>query len=171
MKLSDLKRFDLIYVGTPYTKYKGGIEVAFVDACKLTARLMSEGLKVYSPIAHTHPLAIHGGLNPIDHEVWLPFDEAMMAKSDAILVAMMAGWEASFGIHYEIRVFIEASKPVYFLDPADLGVEIVTDDERAQFRSSTDSVRLGPESFTPAVPDSEILEIARAAAALGEERS
>jgi hypothetical protein len=33
------------------------------------------------------------------------------------------------------------------------------------------SVRLGPESFTPAVPDSEIVEIARAAAVLGEERN
>lgn len=35
----------------------------------------------------------------------------------------------------------------------------------------TYSVRLGPESFAPVVPDREVIEIARAAAALGEERS
>jgi hypothetical protein len=171
MKLSDLKKYGLIYVGTPYSKYPGGIEPAFVDAAKLTARLMSEGLKVYSPIAHTHPLAIYGGLDPFDHSIWLPFDGAMMNKSDAILVAMMAGWEASLGIRHEIQVFIEADKPVYFLDPADLGVEVVSDEERAQFRSDADSVRLGPESFTPAIPDSEIIETARAADDLGRERS
>lgn len=32
------------------------------------------------------------------------------------------------------------------------------------------SVRLGPESFTPAIPDTETAAIARTAAALGEER-
>lgn len=44
--------------------------------------------------------------------------------------------------------------------------------ERAQEAKerASQSVRLGPESFTPAVPDAEIVEIARAAAALGEER-
>jgi hypothetical protein len=34
----------------------------------------------------------------------------------------------------------------------------------------TYSVRLGPESFAPVVPDDETVEIARTAAALGEER-
>lgn len=135
MKLSDLKRYDLVYVGTPYSRYPGGIEPAFVDAAKLTARLMSEGLKVYSPIAHTHPLAIYGGLDPFDHSIWLPFDAAMMEKSDAMIVAMMAGWESSFGIRHEIQVFVEAGKPVYFLDPAELGVEVATFEEREQFRS------------------------------------
>jgi hypothetical protein len=133
MKLSDLKCFDLIYVGTPYSKYPGGVELAFVDAAKLTARLMTEGLKVYSPIAHTHPLAVHGGLDPFDHSIWLPFDATMMEKSDAMIVAMMQGWESSFGIRHEIQVFVEAGKPIYFLDPADLGVEVATDEERAQF--------------------------------------
>ena len=135
MKLDDLKKFDLIYVGTPYTRYPGGIEVAFIDACRLTAQLLSEGLCVYSPIAHTHPLAIHGGLDPLDHSIWLPFDAAIMEKSDAMVVAMMTGWEASYGVRHEIQVFVEAGKPVYFLDPAVLSVEVATLEEREQFRS------------------------------------
>lgn len=120
MKLSDLKQFALIYVGTPYTKYVGGIDQAFTDACKLTARLMREGLKVYSPIAHTHPLAIHGGLDPLDLSIWLPFDGAMIDKSDAMIVAMLADWETSTGIRHEIQAFTEAGKPVFFLRPDDL---------------------------------------------------
>lgn len=134
MKLSDLKKYDLLYVGTPYSKYPGSIEAAFKDACFLTGRLLTAGLRVYSPIAHTHPVAIHGGLDPMDHSIWLPFDAAMMAKADAMLVAMMATWESSFGIRHEIQVFIEAGKPVYFLDPLDLGIEVATLEEREQFR-------------------------------------
>lgn len=115
MKLEDLKRFDLIYVGTPYTKYPTGIEGAFIDACKLTARLMQVGLKVYSPIAHTHPLAIYSGLDPLDLSIWLPFDAAMMGKADAMLVAMMSGWETSTGIKHEIQAFTDVGKPVFYL--------------------------------------------------------
>jgi hypothetical protein len=122
MNLSDLEKFKLIYVGTPYTKYAGGVDAAFIDACKLTARLLREGLKVYSPIAHTHPIAVHGGIDPLDHSVWLPFDGAMIDKSDAMIVAMLPGWETSRGVRHEIHAFIESSKPVFFLNPDDLAI-------------------------------------------------
>jgi Domain of unknown function (DUF1937) len=135
MRLADLKKFDLIYIGTPYSKYPGGIEVAFIDACRLTAQLLSEGLNVYSPIAHTHPISVHGGIDPMDLSIWLPFDAAMMGKADAMIVAMMAGWESSTGVRHEIQAFIEVGKPVYFLDLTDLGVEVATTEEREQFRS------------------------------------
>jgi hypothetical protein len=117
MKLLDLKQFDLIYVGQPFTKYPGGIESAFIDGCKLTARLLRLGLKVYSPIAHAYPLALYGEIDPVDLTIWLPFDAAMMGKSDAMLVAMMSGWETSKGIRHEIEVFTEAGKPIFYLPP------------------------------------------------------
>lgn len=120
MKLSDLKSYALIYVGTPYSKWADGLDAAFVEASKLTARLMQAGLKVYSPIAHTHPLAVYGNIDPLDHSIWLPFDGAMMDKADAMIVAMMDGWETSKGVRHEIEVFTEAGKPVFFLNPADL---------------------------------------------------
>lgn len=122
MKLRDLKHFALIYVGTPYSKWADGLDAAFVEASKLTARLMQEGLRVYSPIAHTHPLAIHGNIDPLDHDIWLPFDGAMMDKSDAMIVAMMTGWFESKGVRHEIDVFNVAGKPVFFLNPETLDI-------------------------------------------------
>ncbi len=116
MTISALYDFDLIYVGTPYTRYKGGIERAFVDACKITARLIELGLNVYSPIAHTHPIAVHGGLNPVDLTLWLDFDAAMMMKADAMIVARLPGWKESSGVRHEIDVFTLAKKPVFHLD-------------------------------------------------------
>jgi nucleoside 2-deoxyribosyltransferase len=133
MKLEHLKKYDLIYVGTPYTKYPAGIHAAFVDACRLTARLLREGLKVYSPIAHTHPIAIHGEIDPLDLAVWLPFDAAIMDKSDAMIVGMLPDWERSTGVKHEIQAFVAAGKPVYFMSPDDLSYEPCSAKERAIF--------------------------------------
>lgn len=110
----------LCYLATPYSKYPPGIEQAFVDAAKLAALLLPSGLKVYSPIAHTHPLAIHGKIDPLDHAIWMPFDEAMMTAADVLLVAHMHGWQESYGIAHEIRFFENAGKPIFDLDPKTL---------------------------------------------------
>lgn len=118
MNISDLKSYPLIYVGTPYTRYPAGIEAAFEGACKITARLLQEGLRVYSPIAHTHPIAIHGKIDPLDLNVWLPFDAAIMGKSDAMIVAQMDTWNQSTGVRHEVETFRAAGKPVFYLCPS-----------------------------------------------------
>lgn len=122
--IATLQVFDLIYLATPYSKYPGSLELAFRDAARLTAKLLKEGVSVYSPIAHTHPIAIHGDIDPLDHSIWLKFDEAMMEKADALVVAMMPTWEISYGIGKEIEWFLEHDKPIYYLNPEDMGVSI-----------------------------------------------
>lgn len=121
-RIEDLRDFDLLYVGTPYTRYRGGIEAAFREACKVTARLVAAGVNVYSPIAHTHPIAIHGGLDPLDLTLWLDFDAAMMMKADGMIVARLDGWKESSGVRHEIEVFQTAGKPVFHLDCTTLEV-------------------------------------------------
>lgn len=120
--MKSLTEFPLVYLATPYSKYEPGIEQAFVDASALSARMMSAGVKVYSPIAHTHPLAIHGNLDPYDHTIWLPFDQAMMDASAACVVATMPGWQESFGIQHEIKWFGDAGRPIFYVDPETLAV-------------------------------------------------
>lgn len=112
------KSTGISYLATPYTKYPCGIEQAFIDAAKLAARLMLAGVRVYSPIAHTHPLAIHGNIDPLDHAIWMPFDEAMMAVADTLIVAHMDGWENSYGMKLEIDFFDRAGKPIFDLNPS-----------------------------------------------------
>lgn len=112
----------LAYVATPYSKYHLGIEKAFMHASALTGRLLREGVKAYSPIAHTHPIAVHGNIDPYAHDVWLPFDEAMMTKSDSLLIATMPGWQDSKGVQHEVEFFNRLSKPVWYLDPYTLEV-------------------------------------------------
>lgn len=114
-------REPLAYLATPYSKYENGnLELAFRDAARLAAQIMIAGIKVYSPIAHTHPLAVYGDIDPLDHDIWLPFDEAMMTASDVLIVARMKGWDQSKGIAHEIQFFERAGKPIFDLDPITL---------------------------------------------------
>ena len=112
-----------VYLATPYSKYKGGdLEAAFRDAAAIAGELLRRGVSIYSPIAHTHPIAVYGGIDPADHDIWLPFDMAMMRACEALLVAQMDGWENSYGMAYEIDVFRAAGKPIYYLDPETMSV-------------------------------------------------
>jgi hypothetical protein len=112
----------LAYLATVYSKHKLGLEAAFIEASKLAARLLVSGIKVYSPIAHTHPLAYYGGLDLLDLSIWLPFDEAMMERADVLIVAHMEGWRESKGITHEIAFFERAEKPIFDLDPETLSM-------------------------------------------------
>lgn len=111
---ADLTRHKLVYLGSPYTKYEAGLDAAFRDVSAFAAMLLQDGVRVYSPIAHTHPIAIYGNLDPRNHDIWMPFDQAMMDAADAMCIADMSGWRESYGVQFEIAYFRAAGKPVYF---------------------------------------------------------
>ena len=104
----------LWYMASPYARYKEGHEAAFRDASRAAALLMKRGLAVYSPIVHSHPIAIHGGIDPVNHEFWMNVDSHMMARCDGLAVVMMDGWEHSRGIAHEREAFQLASKPIVY---------------------------------------------------------
>lgn len=110
----------LCYFASPYTHFEGGGSIgrenAFVDASQIAGRLIKQGLKIYSPIAHTHPIAEFGGLDPLDMAIWQPLNEAMLAACQVLIVAHMAGWEDSLGMAHEIKRAETWRMPVYDLD-------------------------------------------------------
>jgi hypothetical protein len=103
------------YMATPYSKYEQGIHVAFLHACQAAAWLVRHGVPAYSPIAHTHPIALHGEMDPLDHDIWLPADRPMMDAAGGLLIVRMPGWSRSYGIQVEADVFAAAGKPVEYL--------------------------------------------------------
>jgi hypothetical protein len=105
------------YLASPYSKYPDGLENAFRDVCKSTAYLIGEGVKVYSPIAHTHPIAIHGGMDPLDHGIWLPADEPLMRAAHGLIICMMETWRESYGIGVEIENFKDRGRPIIYMAP------------------------------------------------------
>lgn len=111
-RLRAIEKYQFWYMATPYSKYVDGIEAAFHDAAKGVARLVSEGVKAYSPIVHFHPAAIHGGLDPLDLKLWMPANEPMMHAAWGLIVYQLPGWEDSYGVECEICAFRQLGKPV-----------------------------------------------------------
>lgn len=110
------------YLGSPFTNYADGPETAFIEITKIAARLAWMDIKVFAPIILTYPMAIHGGLDPFNHEFWMDFDKPMMDAANGLIIAMMQSWEKSQGIKFEIDEFEAATKPVFYLDPETLEI-------------------------------------------------
>jgi hypothetical protein len=117
----------LVYLASPYSKYEYGIDEAAHQVARIAGHLIKNGVTAYSPIAHTHAIALAANIDPLDHSIWLPFDEIMMAYCDAMCIALMDGWQDSIGVRYEIEQFRGKRwdpknppigiKPVYYIDP------------------------------------------------------
>jgi sugar phosphate isomerase/epimerase len=106
----------MIYLATPYTHADPAVMHArFERACEHAGKLMQQGLVVFCPIAHTHPIAVRCDL-PRDWVFWRQFDEAFIAASKRVVVVKMPGWEVSAGIAAEIEIAQRLHKPVEYLD-------------------------------------------------------
>lgn len=114
----------LNYLATPYSKYPEGVHIAFVLASQAAGRLVARGIHVYSPIAHTHPVAIYGNLDLYDHTLWLPLDEHFMDAAKRLLVVKMPGWDTSRGITHEIEFFRARQKAIYLLEWPSLEIKV-----------------------------------------------
>jgi len=86
----------------------------FEEACRIAGELMGQGLVVFSPIAHTHPIAV-ACLLPRDWQYWEKFDREFIAASDKVVVAKMHGWKESRGVRAEIEIASGLGKPVEYL--------------------------------------------------------
>jgi nucleoside 2-deoxyribosyltransferase len=121
--LALLRKYKCIYLATPYTLHRGGPEMAWAESSKLGGDLIAEGIKVFSPIAHSHSICEHSDLDPLDHDLWLDQDEFFMDVCDALVVATFVGWENSYGISQEVGYFRSNKKPIHYLDP--IALELV----------------------------------------------
>ena len=102
------------YLATPYSSYEDGIQEAFLDACEQAALLIKAGIPVYSPVAHLHPIAIMGEIDPIDYQVDRPIKNA---ATNGLIVCMLPGWETSTGVSKVIQYFTVRQRPVIYMVP------------------------------------------------------
>ena len=120
MNLFDITTPDdgLIYLGSPYSHPEPRVrQRRFELVCAVAAAMMRVGHLVFSPIAHTHPIAEAGDL-PKGWDFWKRYDEVMLAASARLVVLKLPGWEESKGIAGEIEIMTAAGKPVLFLEVA-----------------------------------------------------
>lgn len=113
------------YLASPYSKYPAGLVAAFEEVSRNAGVLAKAGIAVFSPIAHTHPVAIYSGLDPLDHSLWLPFDKPMMDGAKGMIALKMDSWETSFGMKVEADNFQALGKPVIYMEPGSIPAELL----------------------------------------------
>lgn len=106
---------ELHIVATPYSHPLAVVrELRFHAACRIAADLMRAGRIVYSPVAHSHPIAQHG--LPTDWSYWERADRAFIEVCDDVVVLKLDGWRESEGVQCEIQIATELGKPVRYIE-------------------------------------------------------
>ena len=111
------------YLSSPYSKYSLGPGQAFIDVCKIAAKLMDLGVPIFCPIAHTHPISSFTRHDPLDSAFWQETDHELMVAARGLIVVQLKDWNLSVGVVAEIEYFTKAKKPIYYLFPSDFGVK------------------------------------------------
>ena len=98
------KNPDLIYLAGPYSHPKREVrEDRFFRLNVIAAWLMERGFHVFSPISHTHPIAIINHL-PSEFKFWEQYDLLMLQHCTKLAVAQIPGWDQSEGVRREIEL-------------------------------------------------------------------
>jgi hypothetical protein len=79
---------------------------------------------VFSPIVHTHGPAIAGGIDPLDHDIWLPADRPFMDAATGLIFLKAISWEQSYGMRIEREHFLATNKPVVEMQPGIVPAEL-----------------------------------------------
>lgn len=107
-----------IYLCVPYSHPDAVVRQSrFEAANKAAAKLMSDGNVVFSPISHSHPVALHMDGMANDCEFWLDQDRAFLSMSKRVVVLKIYGWDKSKGIGVEVSEALRAGVPVEYMEP------------------------------------------------------
>lgn len=106
----------LVYLAIPYSDPDPRVrQERFEKANKAAGCLMRNGLKVFSPISHTHPIACACDL-PLGWEYWESFDRLFLSISCRFYVLKLDGWKKSKGIKAETKIAEELELKIHYLE-------------------------------------------------------
>ena len=106
----------LVYLAVPYSHADPKVVQDRVSKVnQVAARLMREGIIVFSPISYCHPLAIAENL-PTDWKYWQEYLEAYMHCCHKLIVLKLDGWETSVGVSAEIKIARELELEIEYME-------------------------------------------------------
>lgn len=106
-----------IYLASPYSHPDLAVRLErFQAACKAAAKLMTEGHRVFCPIAHSHPIE-QAFDAPCGFEFWMRQDEPYMWACSSLYVLRIHGWTTSRGVRHEINIARARAIPIVGVDP------------------------------------------------------
>ena len=111
-----LIRPELVYLASPYSSpHPVERDYRYLMACKAAAYLIKQGYEVFSPIAHSHGIAMVG--DGLQHsELWYEADRRIFDICDLLVVAKIDGWDNSKGVQMEIGWARNKGIPIEYLE-------------------------------------------------------
>lgn len=105
-----------VYLASPYTSPIEQLRVARYEAvCAAAAAMLQEGFLVFSPIAHSHPLAAYA--LPVEFEFWQRHCLSFLEKwASELCVLTLPAWRDSVGVAAEIDCALKLGLPVFLRD-------------------------------------------------------
>ncbi len=108
----------LHYLASPYSSPDATTRhLRFIAACRAAAKLMQQGVVVFCPIAHSHPIGETMNGKALDHGFWMAQDLPILAKCSRLVVLKLDGWGQSRGVHEEIGYALAHGIPVEYMEP------------------------------------------------------
>lgn len=106
----------IVYLANPYSHPDPEVmENRYREAVRFTAGFTACGYIVFSPIVHSHPLAMNHQM-ATDWEFWKRIDSKFISVCSEVWVVKMDGWEKSRGVQAEIQIANELGIPVKYID-------------------------------------------------------
>lgn len=108
---------DLVYLAGPYAhESKAVMEMRFNYYTALAGDLMKDGIEVYSPITHNHPIACAQEM-PRTWDFWAKYDLRMLSRCKVMLVIMLDGWQSSTGVKAETEFAKKQGITIFHIQP------------------------------------------------------
>jgi hypothetical protein len=111
---------ELIYIATPYLPteddYRYEYVHRFLRVTNFAAKLMGVGRHVYSPITHSHPMAIAERL-PGGWDYWCELDQKFLKICTCMVVFCQDGWDRSIGVAAEMKYAEIHNMPIILANP------------------------------------------------------
>lgn len=107
----------MIYLASVYSLNadKALMEERYQFALAHAAKYTLEGVPVFSPIVHSHPMSQTFAM-PTTFPFWEKLDYQYLDASDALWVLMMEGWQDSRGVTAEIAYASSQGLPIRYIE-------------------------------------------------------
>ena len=104
-----------IYLACPYSHPDPAVmEARFKEINQVAGDLMRQGCLVFSPISHTHPIAVCCEL-PRGFEFWEQHNRTFIDWCDELWVKRLDGWKESKGVTAEIQYADRMGKKIMYI--------------------------------------------------------